>query len=185
MSEPNSDVLDEQAVPPEAEAAAQSSPDVTLESLSAELEASRQRAADLQDQALRMAAEMQNLRRRTERDVENAHKYALEKFASDMLPVVDSLERGLQAAGTDESTQSVREGVELTLRMLVDVLRKHGLEAVEQTGVPFDPSRHEAMSMQPSTEHAPNTVMLVLQKGWMLNGRLVRPAMVIVSRAGA
>lgn len=185
MSEPNTDTRDDQAVPTEAEAVAQPSPETSIEALSAELESTRQRAADLQDQALRVAAEMQNLRRRTERDVENAHKYALEKFASDMLPVVDSLERGLQAAGTDESTQSVREGVELTLRMLVDVLRKHGLEAVDQTGVPFDPSRHEAMSMQPSTEHAPNTVMLVLQKGWMLNGRLVRPAMVIVSRAGA
>lgn len=172
-----------QVAPEQAEAASQ--PEVSVESLLAELEQSRARAAELQDQALRVAAEMQNVRRRAERDVENAHKYALEKFGADLLPVVDSLERGLQAAGTDESTQAVREGVELTLRILTDVLRKHGVEAVESVGQPFNPSLHEAMSMVPSPDHAPNTVMAVLQKGYTLNGRLVRPAMVVVAAAAS
>lgn len=172
-----------QVAPEQAEATLQ--PEVSVESLIAELEQSRARAAELQDQALRVAAEMQNVRRRAERDVENAHKYALEKFGADLLPVVDSLERGLQAAGTDESTQAVREGVELTLRILNDVLRKHGLEVVESIGQPFNPSLHEAMSMVPSPDHAPNTVMAVLQKGYTLNGRLVRPAMVVVAAAAS
>lgn len=160
-------------------------PEVTIEGLLADLEQARARAAELQDQALRVTAEMQNVRRRAERDVENAHKYALEKFGTDLLPVVDSLERGLQAAGTDEGAQAVREGVELTLRILTDALRKHGLESVESVGQPFNPSLHEAMSMVPSAEHAPNTVIAVLQKGYTLNGRLVRPAMVIVSSAAS
>lgn len=170
-----------QVAPEQAEAATQ--PEVSIEGLIAELEQSRARAAELQDQALRVSAEMQNVRRRAERDVENAHKYALEKFGADILPVVDSLERGLQAAGADESTQAVREGVELTLRILTDVLRKHGVEAVESIGQPFNPSLHEAMTMVPSPDHAPNTVMAVLQKGYTLNGRLVRPAMVVVAAA--
>lgn len=172
-----------QVAPEQAEATMQ--PEVSVESLIAELEQSRARAAELQDQALRVAAEMQNVRRRAERDVENAHKYALDKFGADLLPVVDSLERGLQAAGSDESTQAVREGVELTLRILNDVLRKHGLEVVESIGQPFNPSLHEAMSMVPSPDHAPNTVMAVLQKGYTLNGRLVRPAMVVVAAAAS
>lgn len=158
-------------------------PELTLEGVLAELEQARTRAADLQDQALRVSAEMQNVRRRAERDVENAHKYALEKFGADMLPVVDSLERGLQAASLEESAQAVREGVELTLRILTDALRKHGLESVDCVGQPFNPALHEAMSMQPSADYAANTVMAVLQKGYTLNGRLVRPAMVIVSSA--
>lgn len=172
-----------QVAPEQVEAAAQ--PEFSIEGLLAELEQSRARAAELQDQALRVAAEMQNVRRRAERDVENAHKYALDKFGADLLPVVDSLERGLQAAGSDESTQAVREGVELTLRILTDVLRKHGLEVVESIGQPFNPSLHEAMSMVPSPDHAPNTVMAVLQKGYTLNGRLVRPAMVVVAAAAS
>lgn len=167
--------------PEQTESASQ--PEVNVESLVAELEQVRARAAEMQDQALRVSAEMQNVRRRAERDVENAHKYALEKFSTDLLPVMDSLERGLQAAGGDESTQAVREGVELTLRILTDVMRKYGVEAVESVGQPFNPSLHEAMSMVPSPDHAPNTVMAVLQKGYTLNGRLVRPAMVIVAAA--
>ncbi len=170
-----------QVAPEQTEAAPQ--PEVSIESLVAELEQARTRAAELQDQALRVSAEMQNVRRRAERDVENAHKYALEKFSTDLLPVVDSLERGLQAAGSDESTQGVREGVELTLRILTDVLRKYGVESVESVGQPFNPQMHEAMSMVPSPDHAPNTVMAVLQKGYTLNGRLVRPAMVVVAAA--
>ena len=167
--------------PEQTESASQ--PEVNVESLVAELEQVRARAAEMQDQALRVSAEMQNVRRSEERDVENAHKYALEKFSTDLLPVMDSLERGLQAAGGDESTQAVREGVELTLRILTDVMRKYGVEAVESVGQPFNPSLHEAMSMVPSPDHAPNTVMAVLQKGYTLNGRLVRPAMVIVAAA--
>lgn len=174
-----------QVAPEQAGEQAAPQQEMSIESLMTELDQARTRMADLQDQALRISAEMQNVRRRAERDVENAHKYALEKFSTDLLPVVDSLERGLQAAGGDESTLAVREGVELTLRILTDVLRKHGLETVESTGQPFNPSLHEAMSMIPSAEHAPNTVMAVLQKGYTLNGRLVRPAMVMVSSAAS
>ncbi|CBL45902.1 HSP-70 cofactor [gamma proteobacterium HdN1] len=156
-------------------------PEITLETVMEELEQTRSGAANLQDQLLRVSAEMQNLRRRADRDVENARKFALEKFSTDLLPVVDNLERGLQAAGTDEAHIAVREGVELTLRLLMDVLRKHGVEVVDPIGQAFDPALHEAMSMAPSPDHAPNTVMAVLQKGYTLSGRLVRPAMVIVA----
>lgn len=136
------------------------------------------------DQSLRTQAEMQNLRRRSERDVENAHKYALEKFIGELLPVVDNLERALQAADqNNEELKAFAEGVELTLKSFQDVLVRYKVEAVDPKGQPFDPELHQAMSMLEMPEEAPNTVIDVFQKGYTLNGRLVRPAMVVVAKA--
>ncbi|PCJ38144.1 MAG: nucleotide exchange factor GrpE [Moraxellaceae bacterium] len=154
---------------------------VSISDLESQLAASQAKVQDQQDSVLRAQAEMQNVRRRAERDVTNAHKFALDKFASDLLPVVDTLERALQSAA--ESDETTREGVELTLKMLTDTLKKHGVEQLDPTGEPFDPEMHQAMSMQPNPDMEPNTVMAVLQKGYSLGGRLVRPAMVIVSQA--
>ncbi|MDX1694989.1 MAG: nucleotide exchange factor GrpE [Ketobacteraceae bacterium] len=147
------------------------------------LEEANQVIAEQKDAVLRAAAEEQNVRRRAQRDVENAHKFALEKFSADLLPVVDTLERALDAQSSDEETaKAMREGVELTLKMLLDALKKHGVEQLDPVGEPFNPQEHEAMSMQPNPDMEPNTVMAVLQKGYSLNGRLVRPAMVVVSK---
>ncbi len=139
--------------------------------------------ARCEEDKLRLAAEMDNLRRRTARDVENAHKYALEKFMNDLLAVVDSLEKGLEALESgDNVLEQIREGTELTHRQLHQVLSKYGLEELDPMGEKFDPEHHEAMTMIPSEEHEPNTVQQVIRKGYRLNGRLVRPAQVIVTR---
>ena len=136
------------------------------------------------DQSLRTQAEMQNLRRRSERDVENAHKYALEKFVGELLPVVDNLERALQAIDqNDESLKALTEGVELTLKSFQDVLMRYKVEPIDPKGQPFDPEFHQAMSMLEMPEEEPNTVVDVFQKGYTLNRRLVRPAMVVVAKA--
>ncbi len=157
---------------------------VSIESLQEQLLAAQAKVQDQQDSVLRAQAEVQNMRRRAERDVANAHKFALEKFSADLLPVVDTLERALQsAADSDNADDSTQEGVELTLKMLTDTLKKHGVEQNDPIGEPFNPELHQAMSMQPSPDMEPNTVMAVLQKGYTLGGRLVRPAMVVVSQA--
>jgi molecular chaperone GrpE len=161
---------DEAAVDPEAEV------------LAARVEELEQGIADAKDQALRAAAEAQNVRRRAEQEAEKARKFALEKFIKELLPVVDSLEKALEAMGED-ATEAHREGVSMTLKMQQDVLEKFGVEVVEPAGEPFDPQYHEAMAMVPNPELEPNTVMEVMQKGYLLNGRLVRPAMVVVSQA--
>ncbi|ALM51054.1 nucleotide exchange factor GrpE [Halomonas huangheensis] len=145
----------------------------------AELE---QSVAEAKDQALRAAAEAQNVRRRAEAEAEKARKFALEKFVRELLPVVDSLEKALEAMG-DEASEVHREGVAMTLKMQMDVLGKFGVETVEPHGEPFDPQHHEAMAMVPNPEVDPSTVIDVMQKGYLLNGRLVRPAMVVVSQA--
>lgn len=156
----------------------------SVQELLSKLEEANQVIAEQKDAVLRAAAEEQNVRRRAERDVEHAHKFALEKFANDLLPVVDTLERALDAQSPEaEVDNATREGVELTLKMLLDALKKHGVEQLDPTGEPFNPQEHEAMSMQPNPDMEPNTVMAVLQKGYSLNGRLVRPAMVIVTKA--
>ncbi|MBQ0718765.1 MAG: nucleotide exchange factor GrpE [Gammaproteobacteria bacterium] len=135
------------------------------------------------DQTLRTQAEMQNLRRRVDRDVENAHKFALEKFVGELLPVVDNLERALAAIDSDEGhLASVREGIELTLKSFHGVLEGHKVKQVEPTGEVFNPDFHQAISMLPNPDVAANTVMEVFQKGYTLNDRLVRPAMVVVSK---
>lgn len=141
-----------------------------------------EKLAEAQDQQLRMVADLQNVRRRAEQDVEKAHKFALEKFAGDLLAVVDSLERGLEMSSPDdEAIRPVREGLELTGKMLLDTLKRYGVEAIDPQGEPFNPELHQAVSMQPSTTAEPNSVLTVFQKGYSLNGRLMRPAMVVVS----
>ncbi|WP_455379905.1 nucleotide exchange factor GrpE [Acidihalobacter prosperus] len=154
-----------------------------MDVLKRDLQEMEEKAKDHWDQFVRAQAELDNLRKRTERDLANAHKYALEKFANELLPVKDSLEMGLNAAEGGEGEANIREGVELTLRMFNKVLTKFGIEEVDPAGERFDPERHQAMTMQPSDEHPPNTVLEVMQKGYVLNDRLLRPAMVVVSKA--
>ena len=142
--------------------------------------------AAAKDAALRAQADAQNVKRRAEQDVEKARKFALERFCSELLPVADNLERALEAAaGDDEIVKPIAEGVELTLKSFQDALKKFNIEAVDPEGEPFDPQLHQAMSMLENNEVEPNTVIAVMQKGYTLNGRLVRPAMVMVSKAGS
>ncbi|WP_444679007.1 nucleotide exchange factor GrpE [Halomonas sp. E19] len=150
--------------------------------LAAQVEELEQRLAEAKDQALRAAAEAQNVRRRAEQEAEKARKFALERFVKELLPVVDSLEKALEAMG-ESASDAHREGVAMTLKMQHDVLGKFGVETVDPAGEPFDPQYHEAMAMVPNPELEPNSVMDVIQKGYLLNGRLVRPAMVVVSQA--
>lgn len=151
------------------------------EVLAAQVEELEQSLAEAKDQALRAAAEAQNVRRRAEQEADKARKFALEKFVKDLLPVVDSLEKALESM--EEGASEVhREGVTMTLKMQLDVLNRFGVESIEPQGEPFDPQVHEAMAMVPNPELEPNTVMDVMQKGYLLNGRLVRPAMVVVSQ---
>ncbi len=153
------------------------------EHLQQQLEEAEAKAKENWDQLLRVKAEQENLRRRHEREVENAHKYALERFVQDLLPVIDSLEMGAEAAAGEGATlEKVREGTELTLKMLLSTIDKFGIQAVHPEGEPFNPEYHQAMSMLESPEHAANTVMNVMQKGYTLNERLIRPAMVVVSK---
>ncbi len=150
------------------------------------LEDARAKADEHWNQLLRVKADMDNTRRRAKQDVENAHKFALEKFALELLPIKDSLEMGLASInGEDDAAKQLKEGTELTLKMLVSALEKFGIEAFDPTGDSFDPDKHQAMSMQESADHKPNTVMAVMQKGYELNERLLRPAMVVVSKAVA
>nr|WP_298250647.1 nucleotide exchange factor GrpE [uncultured Halomonas sp.] len=152
------------------------------EMLAARVEELEQSLTEAKDQALRTAAEAQNVRRRAEQDAEKARKFALEKFVKELLPVVDSLEKALEAMA-DGASDTHREGVSMTLKLQLDVLGKFGVEVVDPAGEPFDPQYHEAMAMVPNPELDPNSVMEVIQKGYLLNGRLVRPAMVVVSQA--
>ena len=157
---------------------------VGTEDLSARIQVLEEQLAAAQDQSLRTTADLQNVRRRAEQDVQKAHKFALEKFAGDLLPVIDSLERGLELSNADdESIKPMREGIELTLKMFHDTLKRYNLEAVDPHGEPFNAEHHQAMAMQESADVEPNSVLKVFQKGYMLNGRLLRPAMVVVSKA--
>lgn len=168
---------------PEPEAIEQHS--VTLEELSAELDAVRAKADENWDLLLRARAELENQRRRQAAELEKAHKYALDGFVRELLQVRDSLELGHGAAQEpDVDLGKLREGTELTLKLLSDVMAKFGVEAVEAMGEPFDPELHQAMTLQPRSDLAPNTVVAVWQKGYILNGRLIRPALVVVSSAG-
>ncbi len=155
------------------------------------LEKALAEVANYKDAALRAEAEMQNVRRRAERDVENAHKFGIERFLQNLLPVVDSLEKAIEtfnekaaADGTDVN-DPVIEGVKLCHKLFLDVLQREKIEVVDPTGEPFDPNEHEAMSMVENPDMEPNSVVAVVQKGYKLNSRLVRPAMVMVSKAPA
>ena len=154
--------------------------------LQAELEQAQAEAGQYRDQAIRAKAEMENVRKRAQRDVESARKFALEKFATDLLGVRDSLELGLKAA--EESSgdfTKVKEGMDMTARMLISSMEKVGIEPVDPQGESFNPEFHEAVSTQPTAEQAPNTVASVMQKGYTLNGRVLRAAMVTVAKAPA
>lgn len=152
-----------------------------------EVEALQAQVQEFQEQMLRSQAEMQNVRRRAEIDVEKAHKFALEKFVKELLPVADSLEKAVESTeGHDESGElvaSIREGVEMTLSLFMSSLKKFNVEQINPVGEPFDPQHHEAMSMVPAPDAEPNSVVAVVQKGYLLNGRVVRPAMVVVAKA--
>ncbi|MBF7979084.1 MULTISPECIES: nucleotide exchange factor GrpE [Rahnella] len=157
--------------------------DERIAELEAQLKEVQQRE---RDSLLRAKAEVENIRRRTELDIEKAHKFALEKFSGELLPVIDNLERALDLADKSNSELAgLIEGVELTLKSLLDAVRKFGMEVVSDIHVPFNPEQHQAMTMMESDELEPNHVMMVMQKGYMLNGRLLRPAMVAVSKAKA
>ncbi|MDZ7802659.1 nucleotide exchange factor GrpE [Thiohalophilus sp.] len=156
----------------------------SIEELQAKLTEAENRAQENWDKLLRVNAEMDNLRRRTERELENAHKYAVERFAQELLAVRDSLEMGVAAAEQEEaSVEKIKEGTELTLRMLEGAMDKFNIQSIDPQDEPFDPERHQAMSTVETPDKAPNTVINVMQKGYLLNDRLIRPAMVIVSRA--
>lgn len=162
---------------------AEAAPENTLDARIAKLQSDIER---LNDRTLRAQADAQNVKRRAEQEMEKARKYALERFAGELLPVVDNLERALEAAsGDDEAIKPIAEGVELTLKSFQDVLRKFQVEPVDPVGEPFDPQRHQAMSLIDNPDAEPNTVLAVMQKGYTLNERLLRPAMVVVSKAPA
>lgn len=159
--------------------------DGSIESLTAKLEAASEEVTKFKDAALRAEAEMQNLRRRSSIDLENAHKFALEKFIQNLLPVIDSLEKGIESAeqaSEEGSNKAIVEGIGLCHKMLLDVMGKEKCEVVNPEGEPFDPNLHQAMSMVENPDVEPNSVVAVVQKGYTLNGRLVRPAMVMVSK---
>ncbi|HNP63208.1 MAG TPA: nucleotide exchange factor GrpE [Woeseiaceae bacterium] len=145
-----------------------------------ELEALRARADENYDNYLRAAAELDNVRKRAARDVENARRYALERFAKELLAVRDSLEMGI-ASAENASIESLLEGSAATLKVLGSTMQQFGIEEIDPLGEPFDPENHDAISMQPSDGVEPGSVMTVVQKGYSLNGRLWRPAMVIVA----
>ena len=148
------------------------------------LEDARNRADEHWNQCLRLQADVENLTKRAERDVATAHKFALERFAQDLLPVRDRLEMGLSVSGQESSDPAkLREGVDLTLQLLTGALEKYGIVEVNPENEAFNPDFHQAMSMQERDDVAPNTVVTVVQKGYLLNERLIRPAMVIVSKA--
>lgn len=139
--------------------------------------------AKVKDQLLRSIAESENIRRRASRDVENAHKFAVEKLLNDLFPVLDSLEKAVETATQTTGAEAIAEGVELSLKMFVSTLEKSGVAQIDPLGEPFDPQHHEAMAMVPNPDAEPNSVMEVMQKGYLLNERLVRAAKVIVVKA--
>ncbi|WP_086982464.1 nucleotide exchange factor GrpE [Vibrio aphrogenes] len=151
--------------------------------LEAALQAAEAQVKEQQDSVLRAKADVENMRRRNEQEMDKARKYALNKFAEELLPVIDNLERAIQAGNPeDETVKPILEGVEMTHKSFVDIVAKFGLVAINPEGEAFNPELHQAIGMQESPEHESNTVMLVMQKGYELNGRVIRPAMVMVAK---
>lgn len=172
--------------PEQEQAADKSEPENKSEPEQGDVEALQQQVADANEQMLRTQAEMQNVRRRAEIDVEKARKFAVERFVKELLPVADSLEKAVESAqgkaASDDVVASIREGAEMTLNLFLTSLEKFNVKVVNPAGEPFDPQLHEAMSMVPSPNSEPNSVVAVIQKGYTLNDRLVRPAMVMVAK---
>lgn len=151
------------------------SPEAEIALLYSELEAAKQTINDQKDSVVRAAADVENMRRRAAQDVEKAHKFALEKFANELLPVIDNLERAIEFSDKEnEQLKPVLEGIEMTVKSFNDAVSKFGVEIVNPQGEQFNPEFHQAMSIQPSNDVAPNTVLAVMQKGYTLNGRLLR-----------
>ena len=176
--------LNEHAAEQDVQQDQEMSPEAEIALLSAELEAANQTIADQKDSVVRAAAEVDNVRRRAAQDVEKAHKFALEKFSNELLPVIDNLERAIEFADKENETlKPLLEGIDMTVSSFVSVVSKFGVEVVNPQGEAFNPEFHQAMSLQPSADVEPNTVLAVMQKGYTLNGRLLRPAMVMVSKA--
>ncbi len=156
-----------------------------IEELEQALEQANAKVDEQKDSVIRAAAEVDNMRRRSAMDIEKAHKFALEKFVNELLPVIDNMERALQGTSAeDEATKAMYEGVELTLKSFISSVEKFGVKQVDPQGEAFDPDLHQAIGMQPSADFPANTVMMVMQKGYQLNERLLRPAMVMVSQGG-
>ncbi|NKF50127.1 nucleotide exchange factor GrpE [Shewanella sp. WXL01] len=156
-----------------------------IEELEQQLAETQAQLAERKDVELRAAAETQNIRTRAAQDVEKARKFALEKFANELLPVIDNMERALQGTSADdEATKAIHEGVELTMKGFLTTVEKFGVKQVDPQGEDFNPDHHQAIGMQPSAEFPANKVMMVMQKGYLLNDRLLRPAMVMVSQGG-
>ncbi|HDT2074774.1 MULTISPECIES: nucleotide exchange factor GrpE [Enterobacter] len=172
-----------EAVEPDASAEQVDPRDEKIANLEAQLVEAQNRE---RDGVLRIKAEMENLRRRTELDVEKAHKFALEKFVNELLPVIDSLDRALEVADkANPDNAAMIEGIELTLKSMLDVVRKFGVEVIADTNVPLDPNVHQAIAMVESEEVEAGKVLGVMQKGYTLNGRTIRAAMVTVAKAKA
>lgn len=177
--------LNEEQIPTvdDAEQTLEQAEQAVSDDLAALLAEAKKEADAQKDLALRTLADMENLRRRTRMDIESAHKFALEKFVNALMPVLDSMDMGLLAArNTEASVESIREGLEMTFKQTLDVLNEFNVERIDPKGEVFDPKLHEALTMIPSPDHATNTVVDVIQKGYTLNERLVRPARVIVAQ---
>lgn len=172
QAEPSEEVLEQPQTEPV---------ELDVGALQVQLEGLQVKADQHFNDLLRAQADLENTRKRAQRDIQNAHKFGLEKLVGEILPVKDSVELGLSAADDVQNVESLREGMELTLKMLTDALGKLGLQEVNPDGEQFDPNFHQAMTMQPSPEAEPGTVLHVVQKGYVLNERLVRPALVIVA----
>lgn len=157
--------------------------ELSPEELAQALQIAREEAEKHWESVLRVRAEIENLRKRSQRDIEHAHKYGLERFVEELLPIRDSMELGLTASREEgASTEKMGEGLELTLRMLIGAMEKFGIEEIDPANAPFDPDFHQAMSMQEVEGVESGTVTTVVQKGFALNGRLVRPALVMVAK---
>ncbi len=182
-SEPQSSDIPEPTSPPAETDAATVIAQDPADPLRKQLEEAQAQAQDHWDKLLRTKAEMENLRKRSARDLENAHKYALEQFMQELLPVKDSLEMGIDAAQGEVSVEQLREGSEMILRMFAQAIQKYGVSEINPLGERFNPEYHQAVSLQPKADVEPNTVTAVMQKGYRLNDRLLRPAMVVVSKA--
>ena len=167
---------------PQSDLVSDSSEEISKDSAADELEKTKIELEKQKDLTLRAEAELQNVLKRTAREVENAHKYGLERFIENLLPVVDSLEKAAEVSIADQSASSDNsiEGINLCCKLLLDVLEKEGVKAINPLGEPFDPSEHQAMSTVENPDMEPNSVAAVVQKGWKLNDRLVRAAMVMV-----
>ncbi len=155
----------------------------TVDAIQEEIAGLNLKLVEAQEQSLRALADAQNARRRADQDVEKAHKFGQEKLVTDLLPVIDNLERAIDTIdANDEQFKPVLEGIELTLKSFQDTLTRNSVVAVNPEGEPFDPQLHQAMTMVPSPDVEPNSVINVFQKGYTLHGRLIRPAMVVVSK---